>query len=167
MSLGDYIDKYMMPPSPAMSQIAVGASNDDEDDEDDDEARGYLAQHPLFDQVPSLRDDIAEPSLCAAVCPEDLAAPANCEVRLSKKTAPAALAANGKAATNGNSTATSNKKKAGSKEEESLGPLVSAWFGPSGTVSPLHNDPYHNLLCQARDYYGCCYMKSRQKCEAD
>lgn len=34
-------------------------------------------------------------------------------------------------------------------EDECNGNILSQiWFGPIGTYSPLHHDPYHNLLVQ-------------------
>lgn len=70
---------------------------------------GYLAQHDLFSQIPSLRNDISVPIHCYTELPP------------------------------------------GQEAEEALkleDPLLNAWFGPAGTVSPLHTDPYHNILCQ-------------------
>ncbi|KAK9072577.1 hypothetical protein SSX86_009012 [Deinandra increscens subsp. villosa] len=58
----------------------------------------YLAQHPLFDQIQELRNDIVTPDYCFA----------------------------------------------GGTEMKS----VNAWFGPAGTVTPLHHDPHHNILAQ-------------------
>ncbi|XP_078163032.1 2-oxoglutarate (2OG) and Fe(II)-dependent oxygenase superfamily protein isoform X1 [Carex rostrata] len=58
----------------------------------------YLAQHPLFDQIRQLKEDILVPDYCYA----------------------------------GGGV---------------LKPL-NAWFGPIGTVTPLHHDPHHNILAQ-------------------
>ncbi|KAF3331116.1 putative lysine-specific demethylase JMJD5 isoform X1 [Carex littledalei] len=58
----------------------------------------YLAQHPLFDQIRQLKEDILVPDYCYA----------------------------------GGGV---------------LKPL-NAWFGPVGTVTPLHHDPHDNILAQ-------------------
>ena len=78
------------------------------------EKTGYLAQHDLFSQIPSLRNDISIPDYCyTSPPPPPLGTP------LANKEIP--------------------------QLEE---PLLNAWFGPAGTISPLHTDPYHNILCQ-------------------
>ncbi|KAD5508744.1 hypothetical protein R6Q59_030639 [Mikania micrantha] len=64
----------------------------------DPNAPTYLAQHPLFDQIRELKNDIVIPDYCFA----------------------------------------------GGTEMKS----VNAWFGPAGTVTPLHHDPHHNILAQ-------------------
>lgn len=76
--------------------------------------KAYLAQYQLFDQIPSLREDILIPEYCNALTEVDTNAPSSEFADM----------------------------RAGDN------PIISAWFGPAGTVSPLHNDPYSNILAQ-------------------
>ncbi|SPO05851.1 uncharacterized protein DNG_08538 [Cephalotrichum gorgonifer] len=72
--------------------------------------KGYLAQHDLFSQVPTLRNDVLLPDYLWTSPPL-------------------------------HPSPEQNKPKVGA-------PQLNAWFGPAGTITPLHTDSMHNLLCQ-------------------
>ncbi|KAF2193777.1 Clavaminate synthase-like protein [Zopfia rhizophila CBS 207.26] len=75
---------------------------------------GYLAQHDLFAQIPSLRSDISIPDYCFSDPPPVPFTPP--------------------------------------QTPKLDSPLLNAWFGPRGTISPLHTDPYYNILVQVVGY---------------
>jgi hypothetical protein len=72
---------------------------------------GYLAQHNLFQQIPTLRNDICIPDFCWVDVPPHPTTPSLNQPLVDV-------------------------------------PQLNAWFGPARTITPLHTDGYHNLLCQ-------------------
>lgn len=109
-------------------------------------ALGYLAQHPLFEQIPALRADILAPDYTALGSDADVrvtdvrecmfvfvfvfvcVSSARASVTRARCRASAALTL---------------------IRQMEVPVRVNAWFGPAGTVSPLHIDATHNLLSQA------------------
>jgi hypothetical protein len=118
----DFMETYML--DGHSHDVSIEDARDHEADLDADgpsplkKARptGYLAQHDLFAQIPSLRADMSIPDYCYC---EPAPSPHLTHIK------PVA------------------------KLEE---PLLNTWFGPAGTISPLHTDPYHNILAQVVGY---------------
>ncbi|KAF9630585.1 Transcription factor jumonji/aspartyl beta-hydroxylase [Lasiodiplodia theobromae] len=130
ITFSEFMQKYMFHDQDDASKPAVSRTDDARGHNDDDDAAstitttttggeqtGYLAQHDLFAQIPSLRADIAVPDYCYST-PVPSPSPAT-------KNATAPL-----------------------PPGHPSFPLLNAWFGPADTISPLHTDPYHNVLAQ-------------------
>ena len=104
---------------------------------------GYLAQHDLFKQIPHLRSDIAIPDYCYLDAP-----PAELKTPVALSKAKEGL----KGKTSHPSTIPPVPRPTSDNadfEDESVHePQMNMWFGPAWTISPLHHDPYHNILCQ-------------------
>lgn len=85
---------------------------------------GYLAQHDLMAQIPSLREDIAIPDYCFSTPPKGVGPSPRRE------------------------SASSNSESPSESPEPPCVPLLNIWLGPGGTVSPAHTDPHHNIFTQ-------------------
>lgn len=109
MTFGEFMNTHILNPRSNLHFQTEDEAEEISMDESAPSPIGYLAQHTLFSQIPSLRNDILTPDYCytSPPAPPNIARPAQLD-----------------------------------------GPLVNAWFGPSGTISPLHTDPYSNILTQ-------------------
>ncbi|KAK6527739.1 hypothetical protein TWF694_004719 [Orbilia ellipsospora] len=81
---------------------------------------GYLAQHNLLTQIPSLRDDICIPEYINYTIPISTSSPKE-------------------------SNSYDEEEYDDDKEVKTT---INAWLGPTDTITPLHTDNYHNIFCQ-------------------
>ncbi|KAJ9610303.1 hypothetical protein H2200_005080 [Cladophialophora chaetospira] len=129
----EFLSHYIQKPA---SDIVTGSEVDLQ--------TGYLAQHDLFKQIPALRNDIATPDFCYLDAPPaepgTPVAVSKAKTGVKKKTShPSTLPS---------ASQSSEISGATGEPESDNEPQMNLWFGPSWTISPLHHDPYHNILCQ-------------------
>jgi hypothetical protein len=130
ITFGEFIEKYMLQGQHKGQEDRV------EGNEKNERNTGYLAQHDLFAQIPSLRNDIAIPDYCYSVPPSPSPSPSPHTTSTQSKPLQ-------------NPTDLSSTDPDAEPDPPSSEVLLNAWFGPQNTTSPLHTDPHHNILAQA------------------
>ena len=129
MTLAEYVDTHVRAPP----QPAGGGS------------RAYLAQHQLFEQCPKLMRDIVRPDYCVLSLEEE---EEDDDEEEGGGGGDIGGGGDGEGE-GGGGDASETTRRAGGRAAETIDDVrVNAWFGPAGTLSPLHFDRYHNLLAQ-------------------
>ncbi|KAJ9667663.1 hypothetical protein H2201_002198 [Coniosporium apollinis] len=144
ITFGEFMAGYMLKEPGSKGRLRTAATDHIPDDESgerkgngdggaeaeaqpaDPPQTGYLAQHPLLTQIPSLRSDISIPDYCYIRPPSSISP----------------------APSSSPSSSPSPPSPPSPSPPPSQDPLLNAWFGPANTISPLHTDAYHNIFAQ-------------------
>lgn len=149
MEFRQFTDRYIW----RSEQSNGDTAQDGSDISEEEGATGYMAQHDLLSQVPALRNDISVPDYCYINPPgPEPGTPVYLskqrEREAAQKKAPEKQQDPKQVRTESSASDHDQASDAGSEMDLPSDPIINTWIGPSWTISPLHHDPYHNVLVQ-------------------